>query len=266
MITNKEKYINDIDLLIKRGVTLQRGLYNELRNEYEEAFNNLSDEDNKLFLNAKFKEDYHAWYNESLALIKQLVPERLEDFSSFYRLPKRKDSEISILTYTISDYLVGAVVRDALGSVIADGKIAVKKFEQQLLMVTSLKKRFESSLYDIKQLVQADTMDSEIESVKVLLKNGFYRAAGAICGVVLEKHFELVCNIRNIKLKKKNPCINDYNQLLKDEGIIDTPTWRRISYYADIRNLCDHNKKEEPNKEQLQDLVNGTEKVIKTIF
>lgn len=152
MITNKEKYINDIDLLIKRGVTLQRGLYNELRNEYEEAFNNLSDEDKKLFLNAKFKENYHAWYNESLALIKQLVPERLEDFSSFYRLPKRKDSEISILTYTISDYLVGAVVRDALGSVIADGTIAVKKFEQQLLMVTSLKKRFESSLYDIKQL------------------------------------------------------------------------------------------------------------------
>ena len=64
MITNKEKYINDIDLLIKRGVTLQRGLYNELRNEYEEAFNNLSDEDKKLFLNAKFKENYHAWYNE----------------------------------------------------------------------------------------------------------------------------------------------------------------------------------------------------------
>lgn len=142
----------------------------------------------------------------------------------------------------------------------------MKKFEQQFLIVTSLKKRFESSLYDIKQLVQADLMDSEIESAKVLLNNGFYRAAGAICGVVLEKHFEVVCNKRNIKPKKKNPCINDYNQLLKDEGIIDTPTWRRISYYADIRNLCDHNKKEEPNKEQLQDLVNGTEKVIKTIF
>lgn len=109
-------------------------------------------------------------------------------------------------------------------------------------------------------------MDSEIESAKVLLNNGFFRAAGAICGIVLEKHFEEVCNKYNIKPRKKNPCINDYNQLLKDEGIVDTPTWRSISYYADIRNLCDHNKKEEPNKEQLQDLVNGTEKVIKTIF
>lgn len=140
MIANKEKYINDIDLLIKRGVTLQRGLYNELRDEYEEEFDKLSDEDKKLFLNAKFKENYHAWYNESLALIKQLMPERLEDFCSLYRLPKRKDSEITILTYTISDYLVGAVVRDAFGCVIVDGKTAVKKFEQQFLMVTSLKK------------------------------------------------------------------------------------------------------------------------------
>lgn len=95
MITNKEKYINDIDSLIKRGVILQRGLYNELRNEYEEAFNNLSDEDKKLFLNAKFKENYNAWYNESLALIKQLVPERLEDFSSFIGYPSVKIQKLA---------------------------------------------------------------------------------------------------------------------------------------------------------------------------
>lgn len=130
----------------------------------------------------------------------------------------------------------------------------------------SLKKRFESSLYDIKQLVQADMMDSEIDSAKLLLKNGFLRAAGAICGVVLEKHFSTICQARGLKQSKKNPCLNDYNQLLKDEGIIDTPTWRKISYLADIRNLCDHNKKEEPTKEQLKDLIDGTEKIIKTVF
>lgn len=265
MMTNKERFIRDIDLLIKRGISLQRGLYNELKDEYKEAIDKLSDEDKKLFFDAKFKENYHAWYNESLVLIKQLMPERIEDFVSLYRLPKRKETEITALTYTISDYLVGAIVRDCLGCVVVDGTAAVKKFEQQFLIVSSLKKRFDSSLYDIKQLVQADLMDSEIESAKVMLKNGFLRPAGAICGVVLEKHFAVVCEMHNIKPNKKNPCINDYNQLLKEEGIIDVPTWRKICYYADIRNLCDHNKKEEPNKEQLQDLVNGTEKIIKTI-
>lgn len=43
-MTNKEKYIKDIDSLINRGVSLQRGLYNELKDEYKEAFAKLGDE------------------------------------------------------------------------------------------------------------------------------------------------------------------------------------------------------------------------------
>lgn len=48
-------------------------------------------------------------------------------------------------------------------------------------------------------------MDSEIDSAKLLLKNGFLRAAGAICGVVLEKHFSTICQARGLKQSKKNP-------------------------------------------------------------
>lgn len=265
-MTNKERYINDLDSLIKRGVVLQRGLYNELKVEYREYFAKLSEEEKKPFLNSNFKCDYHAWYNESLAVIRQLMPERLEDFVLQYKQPRRKDNEISYLNYTISDYLLDLVVKDRFGDVKVNRTAVVPKFQQQFQIVQSLKKCFDSSLYNIKQLVQADMMDSEIESAKLLLKNGFFRAAGAICGVVLEKHFSTICELHNIKMSKKNPGISDYNQKLKDESIIDTPTWRKICYLADIRNLCDHNKKEEPTKEQLVDLVNGTEKVVKTIF
>ncbi len=48
--------------------------------------------------------------------------------------------------------------------------------------------------------------------------------------------------------------------------MIDTPAWRHIQHLADIRNLCDHDKGKEATKEQIQDLVSGVEKVIKTIF
>lgn len=264
-MTNKDKYIKDLNSLILRGVELQRGLYNELRDEYKDSFDKLSADEKEKFLKASFKDNYNSWYNESLSVIKQLMPERLDEFVSYYKILKRKDQDISYLSYTISDYLLGVVVKE-LGQVKVGGTAAVPKFQQQLQIVLSLKKRFESSLYDIKQLVQADLMDSEIDSAKLLLKNGFLRAAGAICGVVLEKHFSTICQARGLKQSKKNPCLNDYNQLLKDEGIIDTPTWRKISYLADIRNLCDHNKKDEPTKDQLTDLVNGTEKIIRTVF
>ena len=56
----------------------------------------------------------------------------------------------------------------------------------------SLESRFESSLFDMQQLVQADMFDSELDAARELWKKGFLRAAVAICGVILEKHFAIV--------------------------------------------------------------------------
>ena len=121
-------------------------------------------------------------------------------------------------------------------------------------------------MFDIKQLVQADLFDSELEAAEELNKNGFIRGAGAVAGVVIEKHLEEVCNNHEVKTKKKNPTINDLNQNLKDSDIIDTKTWRFIQRLADLRNLCDHNKKKAPTKEDVDELISGVSKISKTIF
>ena len=47
---------------------------------------------------------------------------------------------------------------------------AIPRFRQQLNIVSSVKKRFESSLFDIRQLVQADLFDSELDAAKELNK------------------------------------------------------------------------------------------------
>ena len=137
---------------------------------------------------------------------------------------------------------------------------------QQATIVDSVLEVFASGLNNIPQLVQADIFDSEIDTSKELLKKGFIRAAGAICGVVLEKHFSTVLNSHSLSLSKKNPTINDYNELLKNQDIIDIPTWRHIQLLGDIRNLCDHDKKQEPLEDQVQTLIDGTDKIIKTVF
>ena len=196
-------------------------------------------------------------------MIKQLIPERLTDFQSYYKLEKRK--EITYITYTISDYLIGVQI-SRLGEVIVSRTSVIHKFEQQYYIVKSLRSRFESSLYDIKQLLQADVFDSEIDSAKELCKKGFYRAAGAICGVVIEKHLSEVCTQHQIKVAKKNPGINDYNELLKSNNVIDIPVWRNIQRLADLRNMCDHHKDVEPTKDNIEELIAGTDKIIKTIY
>jgi hypothetical protein len=129
-----------------------------------------------------------------------------------------------------------------------------------------VKARFESSLFDIRQLVQADLFDSELDAAEELIKQGFTRAAGALAGVILERHLNQVCLNHNIKISKKDPGISDLNDILKDASVLDIPQWRSIQYLADIRNLCDHNKKVEPTIEQVNELVAGVKKVTKTLY
>jgi hypothetical protein len=92
------------------------------------------------------------------------------------------------------------------------------------------------------------------------------RAAGAVAGVVLEKHLRQVCEDHSLQILKKNPTLSDLSDLLKTNSVIDVPQWRLVSMLADIRNLCDHNKQKEPTQQQVTDLIDGTDKVLKTIF
>ena len=264
MESNISKYQEDIKKLILQGQNLYYGLLHEFYNEYKTEIAKLDKKTQELIKNSSFKNNYNSWYNESIAVIRQLMPERIDDFVGYYKQPKRKT--LSYATYTISDYLVNLMAYDGWGREMYKTSSIKYKFEQQFQILKSLETRFSSSLYDIKQLLQADLFDSEIDAAQELNKKGFYRAAGAICGVVLEKHLSEVCIKRSIKISKKNPAINDYNQLLKDNDVIDTPTWRYIQRLGDLRNICDHKKTEEPTKENIDDLIEGTDKIVKTIF
>jgi hypothetical protein len=105
-----------------------------------------------------------------------------------------------------------------------------------------------------------------LDAAGELAKRGFLRAAGALAGVVLERHLGQVCDNHNIKVTKKNPTIGDLNDLLKENGVLQIPEWRSIQHLADIRNLCDHDKKSDPTEDQIKDLLAGATKLTKTLF
>jgi hypothetical protein len=143
---------------------------------------------------------------------------------------------------------------------------AIPHFDQQMAILKSVRGRFESSLFDIQQLLQADLFDSELDAAKELAKHKFLRAAGALAGVVLEKHLGQVCSNHSIKVSKRDPTISDLNDLLKGASVVQLPEWRSIQHLADLRNLCDHDKKAEPTVEQIKDLLDGVAKITKTLF
>ena len=272
MSEKTKKFERDLDHLIKKGDKLYDAI---LYDCYGEEFVQLMTKDlgnDKVASYIKklpsFKQEYQAWYTEALALIKQVLPDRLNDFNSYYEFPRVR-KEITFQNYMIRDYLQGLQITRPSGfedEIVADGKAAIPEFQQQVNIIKAAKSTLESSLINLTSILQADLFDSEIDSARALAKSGFLRAAGAICGVVIEKHLKQVCQNHGIVIRKKNPTISVFNQALKDNNSITVPQWRHIQLLADIRNLCDHDKEKEPEKNELDDLISGTDKVLKTIF
>jgi hypothetical protein len=258
MNTNLSKMLEDLERLIKQGKLLYWSMVDELGLLKDDVKKQLSE--TKL---PSFTKEYESWYTESLVLIKQILPDRLHDFTMYYKNEKRK--EIDYQTYTISDYLIG--LKTTRGTqVVVDRNAALPKFEQQKNILSSIQRRFESSLFDLKQILQADIFDNELEAASELLKKGFLRGAGAVSGVVLEKHLKEISINHSIKISKKNPSISDLNDILKNNNIIEVPVWRFIQHLGDIRNLCDHDKDREPTIDEVNDLICGVKKIIKSIF
>ena len=160
-LNNISRYQKDIELLENRGTLLLYGLYNELSEEIGDAFDQLPQKQQEKYHKLTFREKYNEWYNESLVVLKQLMPERLDDFISYYKLPRRK--EITVATYTITDYLLGLQLRKG-NKIIVSPTAVIEKYKQQVYIIESLKERFKSSLYNIKQLLQADIFDSELDT------------------------------------------------------------------------------------------------------
>lgn len=271
MASNLERYKKDFDRLSRDAIKIEQAFSHHCYGErYEKAVLKHCDGDKKkaaehLEALPDFFSAYQAWYSESLVLIKQLLPDRLSDFIRLYEKPKGR-KELGFENYRIEDALQGLRVTRFQTEVIADAKSAMPHLKQQIAILNSIRGRFESSLYDIRALVQADLLDSELDAAKELLKHKFTRAAGAIAGVVLEKHLHEVCLQHNVRITKKNATIADYNEALKSDGVIDTSQWRFNQHLGDIRNLCDHNKEKEPTPAQVSDLIDGVAKVTKTIM
>lgn len=266
MPSNLDRYKDDLRKLVTQGETMMDDGY--LRDLEEKRTLKKKEKELKDKVHGSFERDYQKWYTEACALIRQVLPERLDEFEALYK-GEGKRKEIKASTYNIQDWLNGVragVNRYTEEKVYEDFGIAFMRFYTQLEIVRSLKRRFESSLFEIKQLVQADLLDSELDAARELHKNGFLRGAGVLAGVVLESHLAQVCSNHAVANRKKNPTISDYNDLLKKNGVIDVPMWRFIQRLGDLRNLCGHKKKREPTEDEVAELIDGVDKTTKNLY
>ncbi|HOW53872.1 MAG TPA: hypothetical protein PLR60_04375 [Syntrophorhabdaceae bacterium] len=213
-----------------------------------------------------FGTKYQDWYSRAYKLVQTLAPERLNEFASYYLIdPKRKITTAG--NYVLQDYIKGIGARtDFSGKPLWDThNIAAIRILNQMQIIASLSSRIDTVLQDVTGYLFAELQDNELLAATQLKKIN-KRAAGALAGVVLERHLQRVAVNHNIPIGKKNSTISDLNDPLKNNGIYDTPLWRKIQLLADIRNLCSHQKATEPTEEQVHELISGVNSIIKSIF
>ncbi len=264
MSKNKKLIKNELEALSKLGnIILLKASLDEGGQLSKEEKNRIESHDDFKQYSKKssgVKADYQQWFTKASSVVKRLIPDRYEEFIELYR-KKKKNNKTDTTMPTISDYLLGVKLIRGKKTMSTFGNF-FSKMETQINILQSCIPMIDSKLSNIEGILLFELFDTELQAAKDLLKKKYYRAAGALAGVTLEIHLSKVCANHGLTFRKNNPTISNFNEELKNNSIIDTPTWRLIQRLGDIRNLSVHSKEREPRDSEIEDLIIGCEKLI----
>lgn len=211
-----------------------------------------------------FSFKYQGWYSKVIRVLEVIAPDRIVEFKRYYEIDPRRKS-LGYGTYVIQDYFKG-VGPDRFRHPNFDTQDQVFTCAiNQLGIFASIVERADSILDNIRGHIFSNLQDDELAAAQDLKKIS-PRAAGALAGVIIESHLQGVAVRRGVKITKKNPTIAELNEALKAASIIEIPIWRKVSYLADIRNLCSHKKDKDPSIEQVDELLDGVSWLTKNVY
>jgi len=202
---------------------------------------------------AKFLQDYQHWYAGCLALVEVNMPAREAELTQLHERTNFSGAQrTGIMNYLRSDYIS------------FDSQVAISRCIQQIqVIVNSMPAYLEGRLHDIELAVAQTYIGDQLLEAEALLKAGYVRAAGAVAGVLLERHLKMLCDHHGPPVKyPKTAGISKLNDLLKDAGVYDVAPWRKVQWMGDVRNSCDHANKAEPKKSDVADLISEVRKFV----
>lgn len=141
---------------------------------------------------------------------------------------------------------------------------AMDSLRQQSAILHAVPDHVLYSAIDLELEAYATLMDDELSAARTLFKRGFLRPAGALAGVILERHLKNLLR-KNVPpvASRKNAMLGTLNDLCK-EAVYDVVVWRRVQHLTDIRNLCVHEKERDPAPAEVDELLTGVSGILKT--
>ncbi|MFZ2473223.1 MAG: hypothetical protein WAW52_14930 [Methanothrix sp.] len=192
---------------------------------------------------------YQHWYSSAYQLIKEYLPDRIEEFKRHYEDPQAKNGVIEYIQLRWRSYYDKPVIEKGF----------IEKFDNQRSILLSIRAVLEINDLCLRKTISADFIDSELVQADYLFRNGFERAAGAIAGVALEKYLKTECELNRVPYKYKDT-IEPLAQALHSAGKISDTDLKRIIYLGGIRNDCAHPN--EVSKDLVKALIEQVRKVV----
>ena len=135
-------------------------------------------------------------------------------------------------------------------------------FDEQVNIVHTIIPIISVKETNFKKILTADLLDSELEQAEILYKYDFYRASGAIAGVVLERYLKTLCEVNLIDIGEKDTIEPLATKLYKSDKVpvFDITLFKSIQHLASLRNKCTH-PKEDVKSHEVRELMDKVKKI-----
>lgn len=255
MVDTKEKIREELKKLIEKGLEIlekeqkKNFIFSDTLNHYPELII-----------------DYQTWYTSAISVVKRLLPSRLDEFIDMYKGSTLK--MLDVYTYRIEHYLTGFKVHTTSTtrrfSPEKSFGMFKSRFTSQIGILKSIENNLNKILFNIDSFLEGEMFDDELEAAEYLLENNLYRPAGVLAAVVIERHLKKFAKTHEKTIPPK-ATLGQINEILKDT-YEEPKHFLKIKLLNELRILCSHDKKKEPTKEDIVELIDGAKKVISTIF
>jgi hypothetical protein len=187
---------------------------------------------------------YQRWFSSARAIVAKNQQSRLKEFDALHE---------SALSLFAGSYMTQH-----------DEYSTINNLRQQADILHAVPDHIRYSALDLELQAYATLMDDEISAAKALAKHGFLRPAGALTGVILERHLKNLLRKHDPPIAfRANSTLSILNDLCKDR-VYDVPVWRHVQQLTDLRNLCVHEKDREPTKDEVGQLLTGVSGILRT--
>ena len=117
-------------------------------------------------------------------------------------------------------------------------------------------------LVSVRNLVQAEVADSEIDQATELLDSGYTTAAAVVAGVVLETTLRTLCEKNGLAIGT----LNKMNEDLAKAGAYNSLKQKRITSLAAVRNSAAHGKTGEFTDQDVKSMIAEVQRFAEEVF